>query len=159
MPTLVAAWPGNVEKGTPMKIPDRLPGLVAGILAILLAITLLAPPAAQAEPRQFSITITHVSCVDPCYEEGLEAALEGYPDFYARLFFNGVSQPRTPRVDDQRSINPNWVISTQVPADAEFLDIAIQIWDWDHVDDDNGDTSQRDGDSNLDIRVPLLDNR
>lgn len=152
----------DIEKGATMShLTRRARGTVAGALGIGLAIALPVPSlsAQAATTRPFSITITHVSCVDPCFEEGLEAFGESYPDFYARVAFNGASQPRTPFISDKRSINPNWVVSTELPADAEHVDVTIRIVDWDHIEDDNGDVSQRDGDSNLDFRVPLIDSR
>ena len=36
----------------------------------------------------FSITIRHISCVDPCDAEGIEALLEGKLDFYAKVGLN-----------------------------------------------------------------------
>jgi uncharacterized repeat protein (TIGR01451 family) len=138
--------------------------------AVLLAIPFVVGTVPQATARAagtqpFAITITHVECVDDCDATGLESALEGHADFYAKVFFDGVKQPAgsnvddpsTPVIDNNPSIDPFWVVSTQLPATAQKVVVTIQIWDHDTTSgDDLGDASPKDGDNNLDFVVPLI---
>ncbi|WP_182876927.1 DUF11 domain-containing protein [Microbispora sp. H10670] len=135
---------------------------VAVLLLGMLAMNLAGGTARAAGTRPFSVTITHVECVDDCDEEGLEAALEGHADFYAKVWINGVKQPpgssdddpSTPIIDNNGSIDPFWVVSTQVPDSVVNVPVTIQIWDRDDSSgDDLGDASPRDDDNNLDFRV------
>ncbi|MFE0511993.1 hypothetical protein [Streptomyces sp. NPDC058964] len=118
------------------------------------------PAQAQAAgTRPFSVTITHVGCVDPCSAEGLEGALEGHPDFYAKVFINGVEY-RTPTVDNVFGVDPYWVVSTELPDTIQNVPVTIQIWDEDDTSgDDLGDDSPHDGDNNLDFTVSYIDGK
>ncbi|MFD0259723.1 hypothetical protein ACFVH7_15770 [Kitasatospora indigofera] len=82
----------------------RLRSLAASTV-VLLMLGLAPAMAHAAGTRPFSITITHVACVDSCDAEGLEAAFEGHADFFAKVFVNGVEH-RTPTIDDNSSIDP-----------------------------------------------------
>ncbi|MGH9276896.1 MAG: C2 domain-containing protein [Acidimicrobiales bacterium] len=137
--------------------------LRARALAVLLLATGLVTAStatAQVATRPFSVTITHVACVDSCDAEGLEAALEGHADFYAKVFINGVEQPRTPRIDNNSSIDPEWVIPIQLPVTIVNVPVTIQIWDYDSTSgDDLGDVSPHDDDNNLDFTVSYFDGK
>lgn len=126
------------------------------VLAIAFAATICILPAAAAQARPLTVTITHVECIDDCDETGLEAALEGHADFFAKLWIDGREQPRTPVHDNSGGIDPFWPVTQEVPDDAQSVPVSIQIWD---VDDssgpDNGDVSARDADSNLDFVVDM----
>ncbi|WP_405718726.1 hypothetical protein OG607_03775 [Streptomyces sp. NBC_01537] len=134
--------------------------------AILLSVTALAmgpgSRAAAADTVPFSITIRHASCIAPCDAEGLEALLESTPDFYVKVWINGVKQPvgsdadepSSPRIDDDDSIDPFWTIGTQIPADVVNVPVSIQLWDHDGSSgDDLADISPRADDNTLDFRV------
>src|SRR6266508_4541317 len=90
-------------------------------------------PASAEDTVPFSITIRHISCIDPCDAEGLEAAGESTPDFYAKVFINGVKQPvgsdaddpSTPTIEDDDSIDPVWTVSTQIPASVVNVPVTI----------------------------------
>ncbi|WP_404953411.1 hypothetical protein [Streptomyces sp. 147326] len=118
------------------------------------------PAQAQAAgTRPFSVTITHVGCVDPCSAEGLEAALEGHPDFYAKVFINNVEH-RTPTIDNVSGIDPYWVLSTELPDTIQNVPVRIQIWDADDTSgDDLGDDTPHDDDDNLDFTVSYFDGK
>lgn len=137
---------------------------VAGLAASAIVPVSLA--SAQAEDMvPFAITIRHISCVNPCSEtdsDSLESTGEKTPDFYAKVFIDGVKQPpgsdaddpSTPRIEDDSSIDPFWTISTQIPASVVNVPVAIQVWDHDSTSgDDLGDASPLDDDNNLDFRV------
>src|SRR5262245_31787305 len=86
-------------------------------------VPVLSAPAWAEDLVPFAITIRHISCVDDCDEEGLEAVLESTADFYVKVFINGVKQPpgsdpdepSSPRIDDDDSIDPMWTIGTLIP--------------------------------------------
>jgi uncharacterized repeat protein (TIGR01451 family) len=133
----------------------RLAPLVVAVVALALA------PAVgyAAGTRPFAVTITHVGCVDPCDAEGLEAALEGHPDFYAKVFINGVEH-RTPTIDNNSGIDPYWVLAAEIPDNVAEVPVTIQIWDEDDTSgDDLGDDSAHDGDNNLDFTVSYVDGK
>lgn len=136
----------------------RLRALAA--LAGLALLPVFIPAQAQAAgTRPFSVTITHVGCVDPCSAEGLEAALEGHPDFYAKVFINGVEY-RTPRVDNVSGVDPYWVVSTDLPDTIQNVPVTIQVWDYDSTSgDDLGDDTPHDDDNNLDFTVSYTDGK
>ena len=101
----------------------RILGVATLFLGLLTTSLRPSTPAQAAASRPFSVTITHVECVDDCDEAGLEAAGEGHADFYAKVLINGVKQPpgsdeddpSTPIIDDDGDIEPYWVVSTEVP--------------------------------------------
>ncbi|MFE3846081.1 hypothetical protein ACFL1L_04395 [Thermoplasmatota archaeon] len=52
------------------------------------------------------------------------------PDFYARIFING-EEFRSPIWKNQKYLsNLNWSCTLDVPDDQEFVEIIIQLWDW-----------------------------
>ncbi|MBA3267050.1 MAG: DUF11 domain-containing protein [Acidimicrobiia bacterium] len=132
-------------------------------LMCLTALALIpASPAGAAETVPFSITIRHANCIEACDAEGIEAALESTPDFYVKVFVNGVKlptpsdgdEPSSPRIDDDDSIDPFWTINTQVPVEVMNVPVTIQLWDYDlSSGDDLADISPRNDDNNLDFRV------
>jgi uncharacterized repeat protein (TIGR01451 family) len=147
----------------------RIVGVAVLLLGVLAGAALRSAPVAHAEgTKPFSITITHVECVDDCDATGLEAALEGHADFYAKVWINGVKQPAgsddddpsTPVIDDNPSIDPYWTLSTQIPDSVQNVPVSIQIWDYDSTSgDDLGDVSPRDDDNTLDFRVTYFNGR
>lgn len=127
----------------------------ARILVLLLAVWGFAAIPANAAPRPISITITSVECTqaEECDAAGIEAAGQSWPDFYAKVFMNGV-ETRTPRApDDQRRVEPNWTVSTTIDdAVVKTMPITIQIWDHDSTSgDDIADASPQGAHNNLDI--------
>jgi uncharacterized repeat protein (TIGR01451 family) len=159
-----STYVGGVEAGrvaARLELSSNLSRIVA--TAALVVAFLLVQGAraalAQGATRPFSVTITHVECVDDCDATGLEAALEGHADFYAKVFINGVEQT-TPTIDNNPSIDPFWVVSAQVPDDVENVPVRIEIWDYDSTSgDDIGDVSPRAGDNTLDFRVSYVDGK
>src|SRR4051812_21887159 len=117
----------------------RILGAATLFLGLLTTSLVPSTPAHAAATRPFSVTITHVECVDDCDEAGLEAAFEGHADFYAKVFINGVKQPpgsdaddpSTPIHDNSGLINPNWVVATEIPDNVVNVPVTIQIWDYD----------------------------
>ncbi|MER8185065.1 hypothetical protein [Kitasatospora sp. NPDC094015] len=133
----------------------------AAAMVVVVLLLALAPAMARAAgTRPFSVTITHVECVDPCDEEGLEGVFEGHPDFFAKVFINGVEH-RTPTIDNNSGIDPFWVVSTELPSTVENVPVTIQIWDEDDAPggDDLGDDTPHHGDNNLDFTVSYLDGK
>jgi len=128
---------------------------VASVL--LAAWSFLLPEAVAALTTPVSVTITKVKCIDPCRNEGLEAAGESAPDFYAKVSINGV-ETQTPRgPDDQTEITPNWKISADIPTTQASFPVSIQIWDFDTTSgDDLADASPVQGKNHLEFTVDLL---
>lgn len=124
----------------------------------LLTAGMSGTPAAAA-PRPISVTITLVECVEAeeCDAAGIEAAGQSWPDFYARVYIDGVptDTPRAP--DDQRRITPNWVITREVDdLGKASIPVTIQIWDHDSTSgDDIADASPARGRNNLDFSIDL----
>jgi len=107
-----------------------------------------------------TFTITSVKCIDPCRNEGLEAAGQSAPDFYALININGVVT-QTPRGDeDSQEITPFWTISADIPNTQPTFSVSIQIWDHDSTSgDDLGDASPVPGKNNLDLIVDRVTGR
>ncbi|QBJ25608.1 DUF11 domain-containing protein [Haematobacter massiliensis] len=117
----------------------------------------------SARPVPVTVTITSVECTqeDECDAAGIEAAGQSWPDFYARVFINGV-QTDTPRADDdQQKIQPFWTVTGVVDDSvASTVPIAIQIWDHDSTSgDDIADSSPRYDHNNLDLVLDLATGR
>jgi len=55
--------------------------------------------------------------------------LVGDPDFYVKMFINGVEHT-SPIWHNQKYVKPNWSITQDVPDNEEFVNITIQLWDW-----------------------------
>jgi hypothetical protein len=133
------------------------------VAAASLVVGAIVPlPAAAAGTLPFSISIRHISCVDPCDEEGLEDTLEETPDFYVKVWIDGVKQPpgssdddpSSSVIEDDDSIDPSWTISTMIPENVVNVPVTIQVWDDDSTSgDDLADVSGHDADNNLDFRV------
>ncbi len=138
-----------------MKIICRWRLAIKLMIVVSNLLTLLIYREANAQPSTpVTVTITKVKCVDPCRNEGLEAAGESAPDFFALVTVNGV-ETRTPRgAEDQEEINPNWKIPAAIPNTQRSFPVTIQIWDHDSTSGpDNGDASPAVGSSNLDFTI------
>ena len=136
----------------------------AAAVLLLSAAGLTALPQAGAGAATmvpFSITIRHANCVDPCDEENLEGIGQSTPDFFVKVFINGVKQPpgsdeddpSSPIIDDDDSIDPMWTISTVIPEDVFNVPVTIQLWDDDLLGESLADISPRKDDNNLDLSV------
>ena len=65
-----------------LRCPHRL---LAVLVTALLALALTPPTHARAAgTRPFSLTVTHIECVDDCDETGLEALFEGHAEAQSR---------------------------------------------------------------------------
>lgn len=123
--------------------------------ALLLIAGGLAAEPVSAIPVPVTVTITSVECTqaEECDAAGIEAAGQSWPDFYARVFINGVptDTPRAP--DDQEKVQPFWIVSTPIDdAITSLVPITIQIWDHDSTSgDDIADASPQPGHNNLDL--------
>ncbi|WP_290689031.1 MULTISPECIES: hypothetical protein [unclassified Haematobacter] len=118
---------------------------------------------ADARPVPVTVTITSVECTqdEECDAAGIEAAGEDWPDFYARVFINGV-QIDTPRADDdQQKIQPFWTVTSTVDDSVtSVVPITIQIWDHDSTSgDDIADASPQYDHNNLDLVLDLTTGR
>lgn len=134
------------------------PGVRAALPLVLAA--LLPAGAALAAPVPVAVTILSVACTqdDECDAAGVEALGESWPDFYAKIFINGVETITTRADDDRKSVTPlGWtasaivdnVITPQVP-------IGFQIWDHDSTSgDDLLDASPQSGTNNFNIVLNL----
>lgn len=115
---------------------------------------------AAATPVPVTVRITSVECTqdDECDAAGIEAAGESWPDFYAKIFINGIitQTPRQP--DDRKRVEPtDWVATVTVDdAAGPTVPITIQIWDHDSTSgDDLGDASPQPDHDNLDLVLDL----
>ena len=54
--------------------------------------------------------------------------LVGNPDFYVKIFINGVEHTSS-IWHNQKYVKPNWSVTQDVPDDKEFVNITIQLWD------------------------------
>ena len=138
-----------------------------GWLSVVLmaaSLTVLPVTTAQAVDQvPFSVTIRHINCLTDCDEDGLESTLEWTPDFYVKVWINGVKLPTpsdddaqsSPRIEDDDSIDPFWTITGMIPADLQDVGVGIQVWDDDNSPggDDLADSSPNDNDNNLDFVV------
>ena len=133
-------------------------------MALLAAsFTVLPATTAQAVDQvPFSVTIRHINCLTDCDEDGLESTLEWTPDFYVKVWINGVKlpipsdddEPSSARIEDDDSIDPIWTITGMIPADLQDVGVGIQVWDHDSTSgDDLADSSPNDNDNNLDFVV------
>ncbi|OKI18569.1 DUF11 domain-containing protein [Streptomyces sp. CB03911] len=133
---------------------------LAALMVVLLTLALAPAMAHAAGTRPFSLTITHVECVDDCDGVGLEGLFEGHADFFVKVFING-EEHRTPTWDDSGDIDPFWTVSAQLPADVQTVPVTIQVWDEDAAPggDDLGDASEHDDNNNLDLLVSYVDGK
>ncbi|WP_214103961.1 CARDB domain-containing protein [Acrocarpospora catenulata] len=102
-----------------------------------------------------------VNCIDPCRNEGLEAAGESAPDFYAEITFAGFPTHTTPRApDDQEQVTPFWEVTRDIPTTVVEQDIAILIKDHDSTSaDDLADSSPRVGDPYTRVKVNMINGK
>ena len=147
----------------------RILGAATLFLGLLATSLVPSTPAHAAATRPFSVTITHVECIDDCDEAGLEAALEGHADFYAKVCINGVKQPpgsdeddpSTPIHDNSGLIRPVLGGRHRDPGQrgeraGHDPDLGLRR----HPrGDDLGDASPHDNDNNLDFRVSYSNGR
>lgn len=139
-------------------LPSPKPRFRRGMAMAFLALTGLvgaAPSPAEAKP--VSVKITKIACASGCRNEGLEAAGESAPDFYAKIWINGVEQTTMRADEDSEAVSPdNLIIVQDVPDSMVNVPVAIQIWDHDGSSgDDLGDSDPNGGDANLDFTVNL----
>lgn len=130
----------------------------AAVLAA--AASLLAAAPALAAPVPVSVTVLSVACTqdDECDAAGVEALGESWPDFYAKIFINGVETVTARADDDQKSVTPlGWTTSAIVDnAVTPQVPIGIQIWDHDSTSgDDLLDASPQADKNNFDIVLNL----
>lgn len=124
------------------------------------AVALVVPGLAIAVPVPVTVTITSVECTqdDECDAAGIEAAGESWPDFYAKIFINGVMTQTVRAPDDQKKIEPQGWAATVTVDDSvtPTVPITIQIWDHDSTSgDDLGDASPQADHNNLDLVLNL----
>jgi len=55
--------------------------------------------------------------------------LIGNPDFYVKVIINGVEHASS-IWHNQKYVESNWSVTQDVPDDKEFVNITIQLWDW-----------------------------
>ena len=80
------------------------------------------------------------------------------PDFYAKIFINGVETQTNREPDDRLKVEPSgWTASVTVDdAVTPMVPVTIQIWDHDSTSgDDLGDASPQSDHNNLDLVVNL----
>jgi uncharacterized repeat protein (TIGR01451 family) len=126
-------------------------GAVARTTLTALAL-LLAAGAGPAYARPLNVTVLSIACFDACRNTGLEGAGESAPDFYAKVFINGVEHttPRAP--DDQEAVAVDFRVTQEVADTVNDVPITVQVWDYDSTSgDDLGDASPVVGKANLDI--------
>jgi len=79
----------------------------------------------------------------------------GDPDFYVKLFVNGV-ESMSPIWHDQRYVIPNWSATQDVPDTEENVSITIQLWDWNFFQDKLCDISPNSQSDPLSYDVELI---
>ncbi|MGW8776477.1 hypothetical protein ACWGNM_00150 [Streptomyces sp. NPDC055796] len=89
-------------------------------------------------------------------QRGSRQRWKATPDFYAKVFINGVEYV-TPRADNVSGVDPYWAVSTDLPDTIQNVPVTIQVWDYDSTGgDDLGDDTPHD-DNNLDFTVFYTD--
>jgi uncharacterized repeat protein (TIGR01451 family) len=156
---------GTATTIRPALRPFRSRGVVALAIGAVIAAPLAiapAPPATAVDQVPFSITIRHVNCLSDCDADGLEDIGESTPDFYAKVWINGVKlpvpsdddEPSTGVIDNDDSIDPFWTVTGLVPADQNLVSVGIQLWDEDDTSgDDLADISSKVDDADLNFTV------
>jgi len=79
----------------------------------------------------------------------------GDPDFYVKIFINGVEH-MSPVWRDQRYVIPNWSATQDVPDTEENVSITIQLWDWNFFQDKLCDISPNSQSDPLSYEVELI---
>jgi uncharacterized repeat protein (TIGR01451 family) len=125
-----------------------------GLLRLFLAFVFgTVPGLVSAKP--VVVVIKKVACASPCRNEGIEGAGESAPDFYAKVFINGVEQRLPSWPEDQDVVTEMRVATQEVPDTIVDVPVTIQIWDRDGTvfggDDDLADASPVAGKANLDL--------
>jgi hypothetical protein len=141
-----------------MPVP-RIARVSAIAASLILAMAALAAPA-FATPVPVSVTITTVECTqeDECRNAGIEAAGESWPDFYVKIFINGVETITTRAPDDNSPVSPFGRTAGATIDDSVTpnVPIAIQIWDHDSTSGpDNADSSPQADHNNTDLVLNL----
>ena len=144
----------------PYQIPiPRIARVFAIVASLLLAVTSRAI-SVFAAPVPVSVTITYVGCTqeDECRNAGIEAAGESWPDFYAKIFINGVETITTRAPDDNSPVSPfGWTAGATIDDSVTpNVPITIQIWDHDSTSgDDLADSSPQADHNNTDLVLNL----
>ncbi|MEV6154374.1 DUF11 domain-containing protein [Nonomuraea sp. NPDC052129] len=141
-----------------MQIKPAIRYAVALVVA-LAGVFVTSPPAtAETAFQPLTLRVLLVNCVAPCRNEGLEAADESAPDFYAEITFDGFDTYTTPRApDDQVQVAPNWSLTKQIPTTKTEQKISVLIKDHDDTSpDDWGDASPRHDDPYARFTVNLI---
>lgn len=133
-------------------------GLIVSVRLVALSFLLLPfIGEAIAATTPVSVSITKVKCLAPCQNEGLEAAGESMPDFYARIWINGRETTTGVFKVNQDQITPDWKVPADIPTTQSSFFVSIQIWD---EDDSSGhdlaDASPVRGKDNLEFTVDRM---
>jgi hypothetical protein len=77
----------------------------------------------------------------------------GNPDFYVKLWINNESFSSPIFRNKKYVYEPDWNVTVNVPEDEEWVDIKIQLWDWNIGKDKKCDISgfNREGNDNKDV--------
>lgn len=130
-----------------------------GLFVLVVVVSLFSNLALSA-PVPVTVTVLSVACTqeDECHNAGIEAAGESWPDFYAKIWVNGVETDTSRADDDQASVTPlGWTATATVDNVATpNVPITIQIWDHDSTSgDDIADASPQGDHNNLDLTLNL----
>ena len=133
---------------------------VFAISASLILVMAALAASALATPVPVSVTVTSVECTqeDECRNAEIEAAGESWPDFYAKIFINGVETITTRAPDDNSPVSPfGWTAGATIEDSVTpNVPIAIQIWDHDTTSgDDLADSSPQGYHNNTDLVLNL----
>ena len=133
---------------------------VFAISTCLILVMAALAASALATPVPVSVTVTSVECTqeDECRNAGIEAAGESWPDFYAKIFINGVETITTRAPDDNSPVSPfGWTAGATIEDSVTpNVPIAIQIWDHDTTSgDDLADSSPQGDHNNTDLVLNL----
>ena len=133
---------------------------VFAISTCLILVMAALAASALATPVPVSVTVTSVECTqeDECRNAGIEAAGESWPDFYAKIFINGVETITTRAPDDNSPVSPfGWTAGATIEDSVTpNVPIAIQIWDHDTTSgDDLADSSPQGYHNNTDLVLNL----
>ncbi|WP_204046406.1 CARDB domain-containing protein, partial [Acrocarpospora phusangensis] len=131
------------------------------LLLVIAGLTILPAPVRAADTQPLTVRILLVNCIDPCRNEGLEAAGESAPDFYGEIIFAGFPAHITPRApEDQVQVAPFWELKRDIPTTVVEQDISIGIWDHDSTGgNDLGDATPRDGDAYAHVKVNMINGK
>ncbi|GAA1011165.1 hypothetical protein Aple_056670 [Acrocarpospora pleiomorpha] len=127
-------------------------------LLVIAGLSIVPAQARAAATQPLTVRILLVNCIDPCRNQGLEAAGESAPDFYGEITFAGFPVHTTPRAaEDQEQVAPFWELTRDIPTTVVEQEISILIKDHDSTsDDDWADTSPRVGDPFTRVKVNMI---